>query len=139
MPGDQAFVKDTQLLFVRGQNGWDSSAGVILRGGMGVNGLNAFIGFGTSAPTSSDGQGEDGIYFFNGEVYTKTTDTDWVDSQFNTVGPKGADGLRGAQRFLGIGPPPSDPTAYKTPPQSGDEYVNQDANDPACPTVYYFQ
>ena len=139
LAGDQAFVKDTALLFVRGQSGWDSTAGILLRGAMGVNGLNAYIGFGTSAPTSSDGQGEDGIFFAAGEVYTKTATTDWVDSQFNTVGAKGDDGLRGSQRFLGIGPPPSDPTQYRTPPQVGDEYVDTDPNNPATPTVYYFQ
>lgn len=109
--GDAYFQDDTQRFFVRGPDGWPST-GVLLKGDIGMNGLNANFFSGTGAPANQSPalQAHDGDIYLDmqgGEIY-KYTNGAWMDQGYSIKGPQGdqgVQGLRGSQAYNGSGAP----------------------------------
>jgi hypothetical protein len=106
--GDAYFQDDTQRFFVRGPNGWPST-GVLLKGDIGMNGLNANFFSGTGAPANQSPalnahEGDIYLDMQGGEIY-KYTNGAWMDQGYSIKGPKGDQGLRGSQAYNGQGAP----------------------------------
>lgn len=138
--GDMAFATDTNLFYQRGTDGWPSN-GTLLRGAMGINGVDGFFGAGPDAPTDDLGADANGIYFQStGELWTRQKGASWVDSGENYIGPKGDKGdagTRGSLNYSGVGAPSSDLSTFNPPALSGDIYYDRDPNNAQAPVQYF--
>jgi hypothetical protein len=109
--GDAYFQDDTQRFYVRGPNGWPTT-GILLKGDVGMNGLNAnfFSGTGSPANASPALAAHEGDIYLDlqwGEIY-KYTNGAWADQGYSIKGPPGAQGVpgqRGSQAYNGSGAP----------------------------------
>lgn len=112
----------------------------ILRGPMGLMGLDAQLFFGDGAPDTTTYSGDaDALFIQNGtgKVYKYDKATGWVDAGFSFKGPAGADGvgrdgLRGTQTYTGSGAPSSNLSSFSPPAVAGDLYYDLSGG----PTLY---
>ncbi|RYF12856.1 MAG: hypothetical protein EOO40_00205 [Deltaproteobacteria bacterium] len=109
--GDAYFRDDNQTFYVRDQNGWPTT-GILLRGAMGINGLNANFFTGAGSPTTQSPAlpAHDGDIYLDlqwGEI-SKYTNGEWQDQGYSIKGPQGDPGVagqRGSQAYNGSGAP----------------------------------
>lgn len=138
IPGDVAFSTDSYTLYQRGANGWptDSSAGALLRGPMGFNGINGNFYSGANPPDASLGTTGNSVYFqTNGLVYIRQDGQAWMatgDDISGDKGDKGDPGLRGTQTYTGNGAPSTNLSSFSPPAQPGDLYYDLSGG----PTLY---
>lgn len=127
LTGDYFFATDTYYLYQRTASGWPST-GVLLRGGMGITGVNgASFYSGNGVPTMSANNGD---LYVNlqpatsggaGEVY-KYVSGAWTDQGYSLQGPAG---LRGTQIYDGQGAPTSSNTPSSA--AAGDYYLDDNS------------
>lgn len=109
--GDAYFQDDTQRFYVRGPDGWPTT-GILLKGDVGMNGLNAnfFSGTGSPANASPALPADEGDLYLDlqwGEIYRYTNGA-WADQGYSIKGPPGEQGVkgdRGSQAYNGSGAP----------------------------------
>lgn len=118
---DAYFAQDTFLFYSKGASGWNS--GTLLRGGMGVTGVNgASFMSGSGAPTMSANGGDLYVDLSAGEIY-KYVSGAWQDQGYSIRGPQG---LRGTVTTSGAATPTTSSPANS---QTGDRYVVQSSGE----------
>lgn len=136
--GDVAFATDTNLLYQRTNGAWPTQ-GTLLRGGMGLTGVNGASFFSGPNPPDASVTGSDGDLFLaltTGEIF-KHVNGAWADQGYSIMGPAGAAGApgapgqRGTQIYTGAG----DFVASNYPDaQPSDLYIDTNG-----PTLYVIQ
>lgn len=138
---DTASASLDYYVYSKASSSWTKQG--ILRGPMGLMGLDAQLFFGDGTPDSSTYSGDaDALFIQNGtgEVFKYDKSTGWQDAGFTLKGATGADGvagrdgLRGTQTYTGQGAPSSDLTTFSPPAVAGDIYY--DVSPSAGPTLY---
>ncbi|RYF08876.1 MAG: hypothetical protein EOO40_07665 [Deltaproteobacteria bacterium] len=120
--GDCFFATDTFFFYQKTSTGWPAS-GTLLRGGMGITGMNGATFYsGAAAPTSSSpaspSKGDLYLMLTTGEIY-RYDGSAWSDQGYSIKGPPGQ---RGTVTSSGAGAPTS---SSPVGPLSGDRYINQ--------------
>jgi hypothetical protein len=133
--GDAYIAASNQTFYVKTEDGWPSN-GILLKGDIGMKGLNAslFVTQGSPADVALNtvpNEGDVGIDKTTGEIYEYRGGS-WVDDGYSFKGPAGADGKRGTQTYTGQGAP--DLSQYPDA-QAGDLYYDLAAG----PDLYVIQ
>ena len=136
MDGDAGFDEINYIFYQRVSGSWQSMGGTVkgvkgdtgAQGVMGIAGSRFEVGSG-SLPAANDTTYNTGDHYALApgyEVYVRNADGTWADTG-STI--KGVPGIRGSQRFVGNGPPPSDQSTLTngntTGGVAGDVYEDQ--------------
>lgn len=132
--GDIFFAQDTGTFWQRGASGWPASGTSVIgpKGDIGLNGVDGNFYTGSGAPDASIGTSGNSLYVqTTGEVWTRQSGGDWVDSGESMAGPQGQSitgpqGLRGTQTYTGHGAPATDLSTFNPPAEPGDIYYDLD-------------